>query len=285
MTQMTDVAAPTITRTRRRARVRSIPEWCALGYLLLILAITVLVPVLPLPDPNTQHLINTLDAPSGEHWLGTDELGRDLLSRLLWAIHTSTLAAATAVVVAFAIGLPLGLLAGYRGGWIDQVLGRIADAVLIVPALILLLAAQTALDTGIEGQMVVLGVVFAPRVLRVIRTETIPLAHAPFVVAGRMSGLSHGRILRRYLMPGVRTQFVVQFTYLLSLSFVVEAGISFLGIGVQPPDASLGTMLTGASTLLSYRPWVVVIPALVLTLLIVSLNVVGDAMNKRAEEK
>lgn len=271
----TEPALAAGVRERRGSR-RSAAVWLAGGYVAAAVVITVLVPVLPLQSPNDQDLANTLGPISGAHWLGTDDLGRDLVSRLLWAVHTSLVAGLIAVVIAVVIGLPLGLLAGYRRGWIDTVLSRLADVVLTVPALILLLAAQTALDTGIRGQMVVLGVIFAPRVLRVVRTETLRTASSPFVVAGRMSGCSHARIIRRYLMPGVRAQLAVQVSYLLGLALVIEAGISFLGVGVTPPDASLGTLLIGASGLLSSDPQVVLIPATVLTLLILSLNLLGD---------
>lgn len=287
MTELIDPtpAAPTRARTSRvRWRPRRVGAWLALAYVVIAVAITVLVPFLPLTDPDAQELTNTLGPISGEHWLGTDDLGRDLFSRLLWAVHTSLIAALTAVAVAVAIGLPLGLLAGYVGGWTDMALARLADITLTVPALILLLAAQTALDTGIQGQMVVLGVIFAPRILRVVRTETLQVTTAPFVAAGRMSGCSHRRIIGRYLLPGVRAQLAVQTSYLLGLSLVVEAGISFLGIGVRPPGSSLGTLLIGASSLLSTEPRVVLIPAAVLTLLILSLNVLGDQLTQERKK-
>lgn len=285
---MTDLAAePTTTpiRTGRRLRFpRRVGALLALGFVLMAVAITVLVPVLPVQDPDVQELGNTLGPISSAHWLGTDDLGRDLFSRLLWAVHTSFLAGLIAVAVAVAVGLPLGLLAGYLGGWLDAVFSRLADVVLTVPALILLLAAQTALDTGIRGQMVVLGVIFAPRVLRVVRTETLQIAASPFVAAGRMSGCSHPRIITRYLMPGVRAQLAVQASYLMGLALVVEAGISFLGIGVRPPGSSLGTLLIGASSMLANEPRVVLVPAVVLTLLILSLNILGDQLTERRKK-
>lgn len=254
----------------------------AAAYMALVFVITVIVPVLPLADPADQKLRNSLGPISGAHWLGTDQLGRDLFSRLLWGVHTSTIAVLIAVMVAVVIGLPLGLLAGYRRGWLDQLLARCGDLVLAIPALILLLAARAALDIGLQGEMVVLGIVFAPRILRIVRTETIRLGNAPFVIAGRMSGCSHTRVIRRYLMPGVRAQLVVQTSYLLGLSYLVEAGISFLGVGARPPTASLGSLLTNASVMLSSDPRVVIIPAVVLTLVVLSLNVLGDGLTGRS---
>ncbi|CAM3332751.1 ABC transporter permease [Nocardioides dubius] len=289
MTELvTGALAPSASKPKASARwrVRGV-SWGArlsLVFILASLAVMVLVEYLPLQDPAQQDLVNTLAPISGEHWIGTDELGRDLFSRLLWGVHTSLLAGLTAVAVAVGIGLPLGLLAGYLGGWVDQVLSRLADVVLTVPALILLLAAQTALDTSIQGQMAVLGCIFAPRVLRVIRAEALGVSTAAFVTAGRMSGASHARILLRYLLPGVRAQVVVQISYLLGLAMVVEAGISFLGIGVKPPDSSLGTLLIGASALLSSHPHVVLVPAAVLTTLILSLNVFGDSLTEQRKK-
>lgn len=252
----------------------------ALAFVVLCLLVALLVPFLPVAEPTRQNMMETLADVSGEHWLGTDQLGRDLFSRLLWGIRTSMFAALIAVGVAAAVGVPTGLLAGYRRGWIDGITGRIADVVLTVPALILLLTVQAALRTGIEGQMVTLGLIFAPRVYRVIRAETLGLAVSPFVTAGRMSGCSHTRIVWRYLLPGVRDQVAVQLSYLLGLALVVEAGISFLGVGVQPPGASLGTLLTGASSMLASEPRVVLIPAGVITALILCLNVLGDVEDK-----
>ncbi|MFI0370759.1 ABC transporter permease [Actinomadura sp. 1N219] len=270
---------------RRRRRTRGLRRlgWgrcAALGFVVLCLLVTVLVPFLPVADPSRQDVGRTLADMSGDHWLGTDQLGRDLFSRLLWGVHTSMLAALTALGVAAAVGVPTGLLAGYRGGWIDGITGRIADVVLTVPALILLLTVQAALRTGIQGQMVTLGVIFAPRIYRVVRAETMRLAVSPFVTAGRMSGCSHTRIVWRYLLPGVRDQVAVQISYLLGLALVVEAGISFLGVGVQPPGASLGTLLTGASAMLASEPRVVLVPAVVITLLILCLNLLGDVEDK-----
>ncbi|MFI0352617.1 ABC transporter permease [Actinomadura sp. 9N407] len=282
-------AAPVATGKAGRKRwPRRLPRlgWgrcTALGFVVLCLLITLLVPFLPVADPTRQDVGRTLAGMSGENWLGTDQLGRDLFSRLLWGIRTSMFAALTAIGVAAAIGVPTGLLAGYRRGWIDGITGRIADVILTVPALILLLTVQAALRTGIQGQMVTLGVIFAPRIYRVIRAETLRLAVSPFVTAGRMSGCSHTRIVWRYLLPGVRDQVAVQISYLLGLALVVEAGISFLGVGVQPPGASLGTLLTGASAMLASDPRVVLVPAGVITALILCLNVLGDADDKEKQ--
>lgn len=270
------------TRPRRAWRLGWV-GWTALVFVSACAVTALMVPFLPLADPASQNLVDGYAPPSAAHWLGTDELGRDLFSRLLWAVRTSLTAALIAVAVGASIGVPLGLLGGYVGGWLDAMLGRLADTLLTVPALILLLTVQSALRTDIEGQMVTLGVIFAPRLYRVVRAATLTLANQPFVIAGRMSGCSHARILWRYLLPGVRVQAAVQVSYLLGLALLLEAGISFLGVGVRPPDASLGTLLAGASTVLAIEPMVVLVPAAVLTALILSMNLLGDLTTRDPE--
>lgn len=256
-----------------------------IGFVGLALLFSILAPLLPLQDPNTQDLTSVLAGPSGDHWLGADQLGRDLLSRLVWGTRTSLFAAMTAIAVAAVVGIPLGLIAGYRKGWIDWFLGRFADVVLTVPALVMLITVQSSLKTGIYGQMVVLGILFAPRILRVVRSATDSVVAAPYMAAGRLSGCSHTRILWRYVMPNVREQVLVQISYLLGLALVVETGISFLGIGVQQPDSSLGTLLTGGTAMLASKPMVVLVPAAVLILLILALNMLGDlAVKGKSDE-
>jgi peptide/nickel transport system permease protein len=245
-------------------------------FILFSAVLSVLAPLLPLQSPNAQDPAVSFGGFSADHWLGADQYGRDLLSRLVWGTRTSLAAALTAITVATVIGLPLGLLAGYRKDWSDLLLGRLADTVLTVPPLVMLITVQAALKTGIYGQMVVLGILFAPRVLRVVRSATVTVVEAPYVAAGRLSGCSHTRILWRYVLPNVREQVIVQVSYLLSIALVVETGISFLGIGVQPPGSSLGTLLTGGIAMLTARASVILIPAVVTVLLILSFNVLGD---------
>ncbi|WP_067168560.1 ABC transporter permease [Microtetraspora niveoalba] len=277
---MTEVVATGRPRSTGILAGLGVTRALALGFVLVCLAVAVAVPFLPLGEPNRQHLGDTLASYSAEHLLGTDQLGRDLLARLLWGTRTSLFAALTAIAVATAVGLPFGMLAGYRRGWVEAATGRVADVILTVPALVLLLTVHAALRSGITGQMVTLGVVFAPRIYRVVRTETVKVATLPYLMAGRMSGCSHTRILLRYLLPGIRAQSLVQVSYLLGLSLLIEAGISFLGVGVESPNASLGTMLSGAAAMLASAPRVVLIPAAVLSLLILSLNVIGDIESK-----
>lgn len=268
----------------RGRRVRAAVAMIAPAVLGIVVIVSLLAPVLPLVPPAQQDLPSALQGMSGAHWLGTDQYGRDLLSRLIWGTRTSALAALTAAGVAGAVGVPLGLVAGYRKGWLDWLLGRLSDTVLTVPALVMLITLQAALQTSIWGEMVVLGLLFAPRVQRVVRTASAVVCSAPYVVAARLSGCRHRRVLLRYVMPNVKEQIVVQLSYLLGLAFVIETGISFLDIGVQAPDSSLGTLLAGGSPMMSVEPRLILVPAVVLTIVILCCNTVGDLLNREAAD-
>lgn len=275
-------------RSGRRARMTRRPgkqSFVGGGVLViaLVFALVLAAPLLPLQAPNTQNISASFAGVSAEHWLGTDQYGRDLLSRIVWGTRTSLLAALTAVAVAAVIGVPLGVLGGYWGRGVDWTLGRVADIILTVPALVMLITVQSALQKGIYGQMVVLGFLLAPRIMRVVAAETRTMVSLPYMTAGRLSGCSHFRMLRRYVLPNVREQALVQISYLLGLSLIVETGISFLGIGVTPPGASLGTLLTGGTAMLAAHPLVITGPAVVLIILILLFNTLGDVAVKGEE--
>jgi peptide/nickel transport system permease protein len=241
-----------------------------------IMLVALLAPVLPLSNPDTIALGFPLASPSAAHWLGTDELGRDLLSRVIWGTRTTVFAALTATAVAGGLGVPLGMLSAYMRGFIDVTLNRIADAVLTLPGLVLLLAAEAALHSSIYASMAILGVVTSPQVYRVVRAATLNISKAAFVPAARLSGCTHLRVIFRYLLPNVREQITVQLSYLLGFGMLVESGISFLGVGVSPPNASLGTLLSEGETLIGRDTLIVLVPGIVLSLLILGCNIAGD---------
>lgn len=279
-TTVTTPVDPTVSMAPQKRRLR-LPRW---GAWLLIAFVMLLVfgPAL-LPDPNEQNLRDALQGPSGAHLLGTDNLGRDAAARLLEGTRTTTLAALTAVGVAVLIGLPLGLFAGYIRGAADALLARVADAVMAVPPLILLLTAIAALGTGVTKAMVVLGVILAPRMFRVARGAAIGLGNSGFLEVARMSGCSTPRILWRYVLPNVRSQVVVQICLLFGFGVLTEAGISFLGLGVQPPDSSLGVLLKTSIEYLRDAPLLVIVPGIVITALMLVCNLIGDRYTKSKE--
>lgn len=261
-----------------RPRRFSISDRVLISLLVLLAAVAVLAPWLPLQDPDAQDILHTLSGPSGSHLLGTDDVGRDVLARLIAGLNTSLGAAAVATLVASVLGVTAGLIGGYLGGWVDVVLSRISEVLLSVPALVLLLAVQSALHAGIHVTMAVLGALLTPQVYRVIRGSTIAIAKSTYVSAGRMSGCSHGRVITRYILPNIREQVAVQVSFQFGYALLVEAGISLIGIGVQPPAASLGTLLATAGTYMEMHPLLVLAPGVVLTILILAFNTLGDRM-------
>ncbi|MBS1677742.1 MAG: ABC transporter permease [Actinobacteria bacterium] len=250
----------------------------AVGFLVIVFLIVLVAPILPIQDPNHQNLGSSLQGASAGHPLGTDQLGRDSLARLIWGTRTTILSSLLAVVIAVAIGLPTGIVAAYRRGVGDFVLGRMADLLLALPGLVLLLAAQATLAGGVYLSMAIFGVLLAPQLFRVIRSATLATVRAPYVQAGRLSGASHTRIVWRYIVPNVAEQLAVQVSFLFGFALLVETGLSFLGLGVQPPDPSLGTLVAEGTTLMGSNPMTLIVPGTLVTLLIASTNLVGDTL-------
>ncbi|MGE0308174.1 MAG: ABC transporter permease, partial [Acidimicrobiia bacterium] len=214
------------------------------GIVLAILtAVAILGPWLSPHDPNAQDLRAVLQAPGGRHWLGTDELGRDVLSRLIAGSRVSLVAAVEATAVALAIGVPVGLVSGYAGGRIDRLVMVVNDAFMALPALILAIAIVGVLGSGLRNAMLAVGIVFTPRVLRLVRASVIDVRQETYVEAARSIGTSSVSILRRHILPIILSPLIVATSLMIARAMLAEAGLSFLGLGVQPPEASWGAML------------------------------------------
>ena len=261
-------------RRFRRQRVAVV----GLAFLVLVVVLALLAPVLAAQDPNAQVLRDRLQGPGGRHWLGTDDLGRDVLSRLLYAARVSLLAALEATVVAVALGVPLGLFAGYLGGWLDAVAGRAADAVMSVPALLLALAIVGVLEPNLTNAMVAIGVVYAPRFFRVVRASALVVRQETYIEAARSLGGSTPGILWGHVLPNVLSPLVVEVSIAMSFAMLAEAGLSFLGLGVQPPDASWGSMLGRSTRFMDQAAHLVLIPGTAIFLTVLAFNVVGDGL-------
>lgn len=244
------------------------------GLVLLGLAAPLLAPFSPI----AQSLDNTLLPPDASHLLGTDDLGRDVFTRLIYGAPLALYASVLATSVAVAIGVPLGLLAGYVGGWVDEVASRLIDTVLSFPAIILAVAITGALGTGLVHSMVAVGVVFSPTVARLVRAQTLVLRHELFVDAARCFGASTGRILLRHVLPNAVQPVVVQVTLLLAASLLAEASLSFLGLGVQPPEPSWGAMLARAYGYLEIAPEQMWAPGLAILCSALAFNALGEAL-------
>ncbi|MDR7508414.1 MAG: ABC transporter permease [Armatimonadota bacterium] len=235
-------------------------------------------------DPSAQDLSLTLHPPSltpvrGQlHLLGTDKLGRDILSRLLVGLRISLLVGLAVVPLSAAVGLAAGLVTGFRRGWLDLVLMRIVDTQLAVPTLLLMIAVVAVLGTGLAQIVLVLAVAGWPTYARVIRAEVLALAEREFVTAARAAGAPERRILLRHVLPNVLPTTLVLATLQLPVVIIWEAALSFLGLGIQPPTPSLGQMLGESQEVVWQAWWMPTIPGLAITLVVLAFNLIGDRL-------
>ena len=254
---------------------------------LLFIAALVLValaaPWLAPNSPTEQQLSNTLAAPSATHWLGTDDLGRDVFSRLLYGTRVAIYASFLAVGLAVLLGLPLGILAGYAGGWLDEALSRMIDTLLSFPAIVLAIAVTGALGIGLTNGMIAVGIVFAPQLARLARARTLVVRQELYVDAARCFGASTPHILLRHILPNALQPVLVQVTILLAAALLAEASLSFLGLGIQPPEPSWGAMLARAYQSMEIAPEQMYAPGLAILFTALAFNSLGEALRKELD--
>ena len=264
------------TVLRRAARARLAP----FGALVMVLAVLVALaaPLLAPYDPLAQNLGNTLAAPGRAHLLGTDNVGRDVLSRVIWGTRVSLVAGLVSVVLAVCAGSVLGVVAGYCGGRIDGVVMRVMDAVLSFPPLVLALALGAVLGAGLGGVLLALGVVYTPTFARLMRGQVLTITARDYVDAARALGASGWRVAARHVVPNAINPIIVQASLSVAFAILAEASLSFLGLGIQPPQASWGSMINAGRGYLQQAPWIVFGPGAALFVTVVGLTFVGDAV-------
>lgn len=274
---------------RRRAFLRNVPAMTAAGFLVLLVLAAVLAPVLSPFDPDKNELRLTFATPgtecgppdcsaAGTRWLGTDDLGRDNLSRLLYGSRASLLAGLGSVAVALVIALPIGLAAGYVGGKLDWLLMRAVDVILSIPPLILVFAVAGILGASLRNAVIALGVYFTPLFIRLIRSEVQALRAGQMVEAERAVGVPDTAIVLRHVLPNTMSPLIVQVSLSIGTAILAEASLSFLGLGVTPPTSSWGIMLKTAFDFIGSHAWLVMIPSSVIALTVLALNVLGDGL-------
>jgi peptide/nickel transport system permease protein len=217
-------------------------------------------------------------APSAQHWFGTDEIGRDVLSRVVWGARASLLAGVVSVCISLAIGVPIGLAAGYLGRWIDMGISRLTDAMLACPFLILAIALAAFLGPSLTNAMIAIGIAATPAFVRLTRAQVLAVKVEDYVEAARAVGNSHVRIVLRHIFPNVVAPLIVQATLAIAAAVIAEASLSFLGLGQQPPAPSWGSMLNTAKNYVENAPWMAVWPGLSIFLLVLSFNLLGDGL-------
>ncbi|MBA2946691.1 ABC transporter permease [Streptomyces sp. PSKA28] len=229
-------------------------------------------------DPARPDFDNALSAPGWAHWLGTDDLGRDQLSRVIHGARASMQVGLLAVVLAFLVGVPLGLLAGYYGKVADSAVSRLTDTLLAFPFLVLAVGLAAVLGPSLTNATIAIGIAQTPAVIRITRAETLRLAHADYVAAAVANGGGDGTVLLRHILPNATSALIVQATVGIPSAIIGEAMLSFLGLGVQPPDPSLGVMLSSAQAFLAPAPWMAVFPGLAIVAATLAFNLLGDGL-------
>jgi len=273
-------AAPRHGRLHRFRRwIRSdLRAVISLSYLLALVIVSLGAPWIAPYGANDQNLAELLMPPSAQHWIGTDDLGRDVLSRLIWGAPNSLYASFLAVGVAIVLGVPIGLLIGFIGGWFDEVMSRFIDALLSFPPIVLAIAVTGALGIGLTNAMLSVGFVFAPYLARLVRGQTLIVKNALYVDAARAFGASTPQIIIRHILPNAIQPVIVAVTLALAVALLAEAGLSFLSLGVQPPAASWGGMLARAYNYIEIAPEQMYAPGMAILLTALAFNALGESL-------
>jgi ABC-type dipeptide/oligopeptide/nickel transport system permease subunit len=247
-------------------------------FLLLLVGLAVVVALADPLNPTAQDLLNRLSRPSGEHWLGTDNLGRDTLARMVHATQVAVLALLQGVSIAALLGIAPGLLAGFRGGRLDAVLARIADILVVFPGLVLALAIVGVLGPSLTNAMIAIGIINAPRIFRVVRSAALGLRDVAFVDAARTMGARSSTIIRWHILANTTGVLVVQLALVAAQVLLAESSLSYLGLGVQAPEATWGSMIRDAEPHIAAAPWGIVFPGLAITMTALALNFTADGI-------
>ena len=269
--------AGTVRRFARRFGRQPI-AMSALAVLVVLVTAAVFAPLVARHSPTAQNLLHRNAGPDGTHWFGTDGLGRDLFARMVFGARVTLVAPLIAVGVGVLLGVPLALVAGLRGGWLDAAASRGADAILALPGLIVAMAIVAARGPSTVNAMTAVGFGFAPRLFRLVRGSTLAVRDEPFIDASRLAGASNRRLVVSHVLPNVAPALIVQATILLGVAVLAEAGLSFLGIGVEPPEASWGVLLRTAFDNLSKTGFQAIPPGVAISVLILAFQFIGDGM-------
>jgi peptide/nickel transport system permease protein len=281
MLQQTLQTAPQHVRSGNRAwRKLKANKSAVVGLVIIVFFVTlaVIAPLLPIADPMATSWSAIRKAPSAAHWLGTDDIGRDILSRMIWGARASLMAGVFSVGIAVATGVPLGLISGYFGGWVDMIISRVTEAFLAMPFLIMAIALAAFLGPSLFNAMIAIGLSAMPLFVRLTRGQVLSVKTEDYVEGARSIGLGHYQIITRYILPNVFSPLLVQASLTIATAIIAEASLSFLGLGQQPPAPSWGSMLNVAKNFLSQAPWMAMWPGAAIFLVVIGFNLLGDGL-------
>ncbi|MRX51636.1 ABC transporter permease subunit [Paracoccus sp. S-4012] len=261
------------------------PAMVGAAIVLAFILIAVAAPLIAPYEPTAADWAAVRKPPSAAHWFGTDELGRDVFSRVIYGARASLMAGVISVAIAFVIGVPFGMIAGYVGGAVDTVAMRVIDAFLAIPFLILAIALAAFLGPSLTNAMIAIGISTAPVFARVARGQTMVVKVEEYIEASHAIGTGNAAILARHVFINITPQLVVQATLAIATAIIAEAALAFLGLGQQPPAPSWGSMLNAASSSLSIAPWTAIWPGLAIFLTVLGFNLLGDGLQDAMDVK
>ncbi|MFD2761434.1 nickel transporter permease [Lentibacillus juripiscarius] len=254
--------------------------------IILILIITALfAPFIATHSPTEQSIINQYQEPSSEHLLGTDALGRDIFSRIVYGTRISIQIGVIAVGISMIIGVLLGAVAGYFGKWIDQVIMRFIDILLAFPSILLAIALVAVLGPSLKNAMIAIGIIGIPQFARIVRSAVLSVKETEYIEAARAIGAKHGRTLIQHVLPNCTAPIIVQATLSIGTAILDAAGLSFLGLGAQPPKPEWGAMLSDGRAALQNAPWVITFPGLAIFFVVIGFNLFGDGLRDALDPK
>ncbi|HTZ80255.1 MAG TPA: ABC transporter permease [Stellaceae bacterium] len=268
-----------------RRLIRRRGAMVGLAVVVFFVLVAVFAPLIAPYGPTATDWSAVRKAPSLAHWFGTDEIGRDVLSRVIFGARASLLAGVVSVSISILCGVPVGLLSGYVGGFLDGLLMRIVDAMLACPFLILAIALAAFLGPNLTNAMIAIGISAMPAFVRLARAQTLSTKVEDYVEAARAVGNPHYRIVLRHILPNILAPIMVQATLAIALAIIAEASLSFLGLGQQPPAPSWGSMLNTAKNFLDQAPWMAWWPGLAIFVVVLSFNLLGDGLRDALDPK
>jgi peptide/nickel transport system permease protein len=271
-----NVETPTARALRRLFRRKG--AVLGLVVIAIFIALAVFAPLISPYDPDLQTWTAVRKAPSALHWFGTDDVGRDVFARVIYGARASLLAGVISVAIAILVGLPIGLISGYLGGFVDALFGRVTDAMLACPFLILAIALAAFLGPSLGNAMIAIGITTTPIFMRLTRAQVMSVKVEDYIEAARSIGNPRWRILLVHILPNILPALLVQATLSIAAAIIAEATLSFLGLGQQPPAPSWGSMLNAAQRFLVNAPWMAVWPGLAIFLAVISFNLIGDGL-------
>ncbi len=255
-------------------------------FILLLIFMAIFAPVVAPQDPSEQSYADFLTEPTADHWFGTDELGRDVLSRVIYGARVSLQAGMISVGIALAVGVPIGLFSGYYRGVLDEfIVMRFTDALLSFPPLVLALSMAAVLGAGLQNAMIAIGIVFTPNIIRLMRAEVLSQREREYVMAAKASGLSDRKIIFLHIFPNCLPPILVQATLAVAGAIIAEASLSYLGLGTQPPTPSWGAMLSMGQGYLADAPWIALFPGIFIFITVLSINLFGDGLRDALDPK